>query len=86
MLGVFVVGLLKLSFFSSHRGDRGFCSVECRYKQIFMDEEESIQRNVCSLSAMKTPNTSSASSSSSPASSRGHRKGPTNQAAGGCAY
>ncbi|KAL2341780.1 hypothetical protein Fmac_009720 [Flemingia macrophylla] len=26
-----------------YKGDRAFCSVECRCKQIFMDEEESVQ-------------------------------------------
>ncbi|XP_028751694.1 FCS-Like Zinc finger 15-like [Neltuma alba] len=69
-----------------YKGDRGFCSVECRCKQIFMDEEESIQREVCSLAAMKSPTSSaspsSSSSSSSPASSRGHRKGPRSRAGG----
>ncbi|KAG6435460.1 hypothetical protein SASPL_100334 [Salvia splendens] len=25
-----------------YKGDRAFCSVECRYRQIFMDEEESL--------------------------------------------
>ncbi|XP_078445488.1 FCS-Like Zinc finger 17-like [Wolffia australiana] len=31
-----------------YRGDRGFCSVECRCKQIFMDEEETVKRKNCS--------------------------------------
>ncbi|XP_054807763.1 FCS-Like Zinc finger 15-like [Prosopis cineraria] len=62
-----------------YKGDRGFCSVECRCKQIFMDEEESMQREICSLAAMKSPTSpaslsSSSPSSSSSASSRGHRK------------
>ncbi|KAG5006015.1 hypothetical protein AAZX31_09G042200 [Glycine max] len=32
-----------------YKGDRAFCSVECRCKQIFMDEEESvnIQKDKC---------------------------------------
>nr|GME05505.1 Zf-FLZ domain containing protein [Ipomoea batatas] len=43
------------------RGDRGFCSVECRCRQIGMDEEgqaaatkaPSSKRDQCSLAAMK---------------------------------
>ncbi|KAF5197281.1 hypothetical protein FRX31_013129, partial [Thalictrum thalictroides] len=27
-------------------GDRAFCSMECRYRQIVMDEEEEEQENV----------------------------------------
>ncbi|PIN12054.1 hypothetical protein CDL12_15343 [Handroanthus impetiginosus] len=48
-----------------YKGDKGFCSVECRCRQIFMDEEESkltAAKKVCtsreynsSLSAMKGP-------------------------------
>ncbi|XP_010931679.2 uncharacterized protein [Elaeis guineensis] len=33
-----------------YRGDRAFCSVECRCKQIFMDEESG-RRDNCSLAA-----------------------------------
>ncbi|TKY72580.1 hypothetical protein E2542_SST01323 [Spatholobus suberectus] len=55
-----------------YKGDRAFCSVECRCKQIFMDEEESIQKENCSLAAMRP--TSSASSSEA----RHHQKGATN--------
>ena len=32
------------------RGDRAFCSVDCRCKQIFTDEEEAIQKGNCSSS------------------------------------
>ena len=57
------------------RGDKAFCSVECRCKQIFMDEEDAIQRENCSLAAMKpTYSTASPSSSSSAAHQKGARK------------
>ncbi|TYI92396.1 hypothetical protein E1A91_D02G067600v1 [Gossypium mustelinum] len=49
-----------------YKGDRGFCSVECRCRQILMDEEEILKKANCSLAAMKPP-PSSASSSSAPA-------------------
>ena len=58
------------------RGDRAFCSVECRCRQIFMDEEESILKDNCSLAAIKPTSSSSSSSSSR------HRKGTRNQAGG----
>ncbi|KAB1213959.1 hypothetical protein CJ030_MR5G017222 [Morella rubra] len=70
-----------------YKGDRAFCSVECRCRQIFMDEEESRRKDHCSMAAMK-PTSSSSSSSSSPSSSstaRQHRKGARNRA-GGFAY
>ncbi|KAL0434040.1 UNVERIFIED_CONTAM: FCS-Like Zinc finger 15 [Sesamum latifolium] len=48
-----------------YRGDRGFCSVECRCRQMFMDEEEAHTTTAksgcttteynCSLTAMKPP-------------------------------
>ncbi|XP_047155680.1 FCS-Like Zinc finger 15-like [Vigna umbellata] len=53
-----------------YKGDRAFCSVECRCKQIFMDEEESFEKDKFFLTAMSP--TSSASSSSQ---ARGHEKG-----------
>ncbi|TKY54166.1 hypothetical protein E2542_SST18572 [Spatholobus suberectus] len=37
-----------------YKGDRAFCSVECRCKQIFTDEQEAIQKEKCSLAAMRT--------------------------------
>lgn len=61
------------------RGDRAFCSVECRCRQIFMDEEESLHKDHCSLAAMKPTSSSSSSSSSS---ARNHRKGTRNRAGG----
>ncbi|KAK6913751.1 Zf-FLZ domain [Dillenia turbinata] len=68
-----------------YKGDRAFCSVECRCRQIFMDEEESVKRDQgnCSLAAIKVKTSSSSSSSSS--SSRHHRKGGRNKD-GGFAY
>lgn len=65
------------------RGDRAFCSVECRCRQIFMDEEESLRKDHCSLAAMKP--TSSTSSSASSSTARHHGKGARNRA-GGFAY
>ncbi|KAI9196592.1 hypothetical protein LWI28_025280 [Acer negundo] len=81
-----------------YKGDRGFCSVECRCRQIFMDEEESLKKDNCSFAAMKVKPTSAASSSSSSSSStsasrhhhnhhnhNNHRKG-TRNGAGGFVY
>ncbi|KAK9287747.1 hypothetical protein L1049_016187 [Liquidambar formosana] len=65
-------------------GDRAFCSVDCRCKHIFMDEEENFKRENCSFAAMK-PTSSSSTSSSSPSGSRHHRRGTRNRA-GGFAY
>ncbi|BAT77117.1 hypothetical protein LR48_Vigan01g304600 [Vigna angularis] len=61
-----------------YKGDRAFCSVECRCKQIFWDEEEAIKKEKCSLAAMR-PTSSSYSSSSS---SRHHRKETRNRGVG----
>ncbi|XP_020222979.1 FCS-Like Zinc finger 15 [Cajanus cajan] len=36
-----------------YKGDRAFCSVECRCKQIFMDEEESVENEKCYVAAMR---------------------------------
>ncbi|KAG8499597.1 hypothetical protein CXB51_006206 [Gossypium anomalum] len=58
-----------------YKGDRGFCSVECRCRQILMDEEEILKKANCSLAAMK-PSSSSASSSSA----HRHRKAGRNHA------
>ncbi|XP_073133794.1 FCS-Like Zinc finger 1-like [Henckelia pumila] len=54
-----------------YKGDMAFCSVECRCRQIFMDEDQETQDKIggatkdynCSLAAIKA---SSSSSSSSP--------------------
>ncbi|KAG6506791.1 hypothetical protein ZIOFF_032121 [Zingiber officinale] len=42
--------LLFVQISISAKGDRAFCSEECRQKQIFMDEE-GMKRNHCSFSA-----------------------------------
>ncbi|XP_077219227.1 DUF581 family protein, putative (DUF581) [Tasmannia lanceolata] len=49
-----------------YRGDRAFCSVDCRCRQIFMDEENVSREKKCSVSA----------------SSSRHRKGNRNKAGG----
>ncbi|XP_047169190.1 FCS-Like Zinc finger 15-like [Vigna umbellata] len=41
-----------------YKGDRAFCSVECRCKQIFWDEEEAIKKEKCSLAAMRPTSSS----------------------------
>ncbi|XP_062150318.1 FCS-Like Zinc finger 15 [Alnus glutinosa] len=68
-----------------YKGDRAFCSVECRCRQIFLDEEESLRKDHCSLAAIKPMATSSSSSSSSSSTARHHPKGARNRA-GGFAY
>ncbi|KAL0537998.1 hypothetical protein IC582_026992 [Cucumis melo] len=50
-----------------YKGDRGFCSEECRRKQIFMDEEESFMKD--NNNSRKTPSSSSSESPSSSSSS-----------------
>ncbi|KAH6769674.1 hypothetical protein C2S52_014477 [Perilla frutescens var. hirtella] len=57
-----------------YKGDKAFCSVECRYRQIFMDEEEGgcTIEYTCSLAATSSP---AASASSSSPSSRGGKGG-----------
>ncbi|KAK9136850.1 hypothetical protein Sjap_007444 [Stephania japonica] len=71
-----------------YRGDRAFCSEECRCRHICMDDEESLRREKCSMVAkMMKISTSSSSASTSRAS---HRKANTttnkNTKAGGFAY
>ncbi|KAJ6904312.1 hypothetical protein NC651_021445 [Populus alba x Populus x berolinensis] len=72
-----------------YKGDRAFCSVECRCRQIFMDEEETIRKENCSFSAMKPAASAAASSSSTKSASTTpayrHRKTTRNRA-GGFAY
>ncbi|CAI8590117.1 unnamed protein product [Vicia faba] len=67
-----------------YKGDKAFCSVECRCKQIFMDEEETESNNIqnenCYFAAI-----SSSSSSSSTSEGSYHKKGRRNQN-GGFAY
>ncbi|KAM7255891.1 hypothetical protein ACFE04_011632 [Oxalis oulophora] len=50
-----------------YKGDRAFCSVDCRYRQILLDEEESLKKEKCSLMA----------------SGRQHHKAGSRRAAGG---
>ncbi|RDX66629.1 Protein MARD1, partial [Mucuna pruriens] len=66
--------LLPVNDIYMYKGDRAFCSVECRCKQIWMDEEESVQKGNCLLAAMRPASSSSASSSEA----RHHQKGATN--------
>ncbi|XP_058077119.1 FCS-Like Zinc finger 15 [Magnolia sinica] len=60
-----------------YRGDRAFCSVECRCRQIFMDEESVIKEN-CSAAA--------AAAAGATASARRRSKGSRNRAGGLFAY
>ncbi|KAJ0253892.1 FCS-Like Zinc finger 15 [Hirschfeldia incana] len=63
-----------------YKGDRAFCSVECRSKQMIMDEEESFRRENCSFTAVKA--TKQPEFSPAPTSSGGghhrHRRDPRN--------
>ncbi|CAA2997251.1 Hypothetical predicted protein [Olea europaea subsp. europaea] len=66
-----------------YKGDRAFCSVECRCRQIFMDEEETVKksrRDNCSMAAIKPRVPSSASSSSSSSTTNRSGKAPRNGA------
>ncbi|XP_050215515.1 FCS-Like Zinc finger 15 [Mercurialis annua] len=67
-----------------YKGDRGFCSVECRCRQIFMDEEEVLEKENCSFAAMK-PSTSASPPPPSSTSASRHRKSGKNRP-GGFAY
>lgn len=55
------------------RGDRGFCSVECRSKQMVMDEEESFRRENCSFMAVKATKPDSPAPTSSGLGGGHHR-------------
>ncbi|KAE9601980.1 hypothetical protein Lal_00040854 [Lupinus albus] len=55
-----------------YNGDKAFCSVDCRSKQIYKDEVEAIQEGNCS-----------SSSSSSSSSARHNRRGARTQGGGG---
>ncbi|XAR57064.1 hypothetical protein NMG60_11025076 [Bertholletia excelsa] len=68
-----------------YKGDRGFCSVECRCKQMFMDDHEeetggafSSTKDNCSMAAMKAPRPTSPTSRT--------RKGAARNRANGFAY
>ncbi|KAB2067792.1 hypothetical protein F383_05916 [Gossypium arboreum] len=69
-----------------YKGDKGFCSVECRCKQIFMDEEESLKKDSCSLDAIVKPSSTSVASTSSSSSAARHHRKPERNRAGGFAY
>ncbi|KAK8709836.1 hypothetical protein V6N13_060838 [Hibiscus sabdariffa] len=65
-----------------YKGDRGFCSEECRCRQIFMDEEESLKKDdCCSFANVKSSSTSSSSSSTSRRRHH-HRKAARNDGGG----
>lgn len=51
MLSLSDDGCMDASLGAVSRGDKAFCSVECRCRQIFMDEEETVRRENCSLAA-----------------------------------
>ncbi|GAV64149.1 DUF581 domain-containing protein [Cephalotus follicularis] len=44
-----------------YKGDRAFCSVECRCKQIILDEEECLRKDNSSMAARKPDSASSSS-------------------------
>ncbi|KAL6548233.1 hypothetical protein OROGR_008654 [Orobanche gracilis] len=62
-----------------YKGDEAFCSVECRYRQIFMDEEESSALNGCTTEYKCSLAATTSSPSPSSSSSRSGR-GPRNRA------
>ncbi|XP_011657289.1 FCS-Like Zinc finger 15 [Cucumis sativus] len=64
--------LLPANDIYMYKGDRGFCSEECRRKQIFMDEEESFMKD---NNSRKTPSSSSSESSSSSSMAAAAAKG-----------
>ncbi|XP_010482194.1 PREDICTED: uncharacterized protein LOC104760895 [Camelina sativa] len=67
-----------------YKGDRAFCSVECRSKQMVMDEEESFRREYSSFMDVNTTKKSKSDYPASTAPSR-YRRDPRNQR-GGFAY
>ncbi|KAG9139388.1 hypothetical protein Leryth_017302 [Lithospermum erythrorhizon] len=79
-----------------YKGDRAFCSEECRCRQIYMDEEEAAtvkskakRGNNCSFSAINKPQRHHAASSSSPASpssSRSNRNKSSTKRSNGFVY
>ncbi|KAF8105596.1 hypothetical protein N665_0157s0165 [Sinapis alba] len=61
-----------------YKGDRAFCSVECRSKQMIMDEEESFRRENCSFMAVKATKPDSPAPTSSGGGHHRHRRDPRN--------
>ncbi|XP_010440169.1 PREDICTED: uncharacterized protein LOC104723484 [Camelina sativa] len=68
-----------------YKGDRAFCSVECRSKQMVMDEDESFRRDYSSFMDVNTTTKKSKSDSPATAPSSRYRRDPRNQR-GGFAY
>ncbi|EEF45563.1 FCS-Like Zinc finger 15 [Ricinus communis] len=69
-----------------YKGDRAFCSVECRCRQIFTDEEETLRKENCSFAAMKPTSTSAATAPPSSSTSASRHSKSTRNRAGGFAY
>ncbi|KAE8668049.1 Multidrug and toxin extrusion protein 1 [Hibiscus syriacus] len=70
-----------------YKGDKGFCSEECRCWQIFMDEEESLKKDkYCSFASTISSSTSSSSSSASHCRRRRHRREAAGDGGNGFAY
>ncbi|KAI4369554.1 hypothetical protein MLD38_017981 [Melastoma candidum] len=69
-----------------YRGDRGFCSEECRCRQILLDEEESFRRENPNPNQKQNKNKNRSSHCSSsvhtPSSSTNSRRGSRNRASG----
>ncbi|XP_049389553.1 FCS-Like Zinc finger 15 [Solanum stenotomum] len=63
-----------------YKGEWAFCSVDCRCKQIFMDEEDSIKtKSQASNSSSSNKSCTSSSSSSSSSSSRSRKMAAGNR-------
>ncbi|KAL4296085.1 hypothetical protein GQ457_12G005730 [Hibiscus cannabinus] len=65
-----------------YKGDRGFCSEECRCRQIFMDEEESLKKDKCCSFANVKSSSSSSSAAANSRRRRHHRKAARNGGGG----
>ncbi|KAG2261106.1 hypothetical protein Bca52824_068185 [Brassica carinata] len=61
-----------------YKGDRAFCSVECRSKQMIMDEEESFRRENCSFTAVKAKKPDSPAATASGGGHHRRRRDPRN--------
>ncbi|CAN7101762.1 unnamed protein product [Brassica rapa subsp. narinosa] len=61
-----------------YKSDRGFCSVECRSKQMVMDEEESFRRENCSFMAVNKTKSDSPAPASSGGGLHRHRRDTRN--------
>ncbi|KAJ6355813.1 hypothetical protein OIU78_004025 [Salix suchowensis] len=65
-----------------YKGDRGFCSKECRCRQIFMDEEETLRQENCSFAAMNPARASASAKSTSSTTDSRHCKSTRNREGG----